>query len=870
MKKLLQPLRWALPALLLTSLGAGAQTLNYPVSGIANVAGTYTDLAATGTAIATPNTDDANSAAQNIGFTFSYNGATFTQFVLNTNGFIKLGAVAPPANTFYAEDSTSTATDPLVSTEANLLLAFNADLTGGTGAQYRLATTGTAPNRVTTVQWKNVTDKQVYETPQYVNFSFQIKLYETTNVIEMVYAVPTAGSGTAAFRSSAVGLKGAGAGAQGPANNTYLFASKSSNTPWSGAAFTATATTYPTLNFRQNVLPDAGRTFRFTPAGGGGGGTTAPANDNCSGAIALTVGATCVPVTGDNTNGTASPAGVPAPTCGGAATNATNDIWYRVVVPTNGAVTVTTSAVTGSPFNDTVLQLFSGTCTALVQIGCNDDISATNGFSSVTVSGQTPGATLYARITAYFAAATTPNGPVGICAQSVTLNNNDASVDAIYTLGTISSAQSSPHAVQAVVTNRGANALVNRVVTLTVAGATVFTNAQTIASLASGASTVVTFAGYPVVGTTGTNTLTVSVPTDDVLTNNSQTATQLVTRNDVSYVQGTTFTGGAGLRTANAVLVARHTANSATNLSSVTIRFNGTAATPYNYQVVIYDATGANGVPGTVLYTSPARPRPAAGGDDVVPTPGTALAAGNFFVGVKTLTAVNPGIAYQTEAPLRGGVFFFSADGITWTDVNTSTLNSRLAIGATFAAPLTCDAVTNLAAASANNGTRANVTFTPSASAVSYTVTYQSGGNPAVTVTPNPTASPVVINGLTANTTYIITVTSNCAGGQTSAPAPTTVRTVLAAREALGNGSLSVFPNPAQGAFTLALPALAGERTAGVTLLNALGQTVYSRTLELNAAGTQARVEVSGLAKGIYTLRVKTSQQTATTSVVVE
>ena len=867
MKKFLQPLRWALPALLLAGFGANAQTLTHVAT---NVAGTYTSLAATGTALTMANTDDANSAPQTLPFSFAYNGATFTQFVVNTNGFIKLGAVAPPANTFVAEDSTSTATDPLVSSEANLILAFNTDLIGGTNPEYRVATTGTAPNRVTTIQWKGVTDKQVYETPQYVNFTFQIKLYETTNVIETVYGLPTAGTGTAAFRISAVGLKGVGAGTNGPANNTYVFATKSSSTLWSGATFTSAATQYPTLNFRQTVLPDAGRTFRFTPTGGGGGGTTAPTNDNCSGAIALTVGATCVPVTGDNTNGTASPAGVPAPTCGGAATNATNDIWYSVVVPANGALTVTTSAVAGSPFNDTVLQLFSGTCTALTQIGCNDDISATNGFSSITLRGQTPGATLYARITAYFAAATTPNGPVGICATGVVLPNNDGSVDAIYTLGTISSAQSSPHAVQAVVTNQGVNAFVNKVVTLTVAGTTNFTNAQTIASLASGASTVVTFTGYPVLGNSGTNTLTVSLPTDDVLTNNTQTATQLVTRYDVSYVQGTTFTGGAGLSAANAVLVARHTTNSATNLSAVTVRFNGTAATPYNYQIVIYDATGANGVPGTVLYTSPARPRPAAGGDEVVPTPGTALAAGNFFVGVKTLAAVNPGIAYQTEAPLRGGVFLFSANGTTWTDVNTSTLNSRLAIGATFAAPLTCDPVTNLVATSANNGTGAVVTFTPSTSATSYTVTYQAAGGPAVTVTPNPTASPVRLSGLMPNTTYIITVTTNCAAGQTSTPATTTVRTVLAAREALGNGSLSVFPNPAQGAFTLTLPALASERTAGVTLLNALGQTVYTRSLELNPAGTQARVEVSGLAKGIYTLRVQTSQQTATTSVVVE
>ena len=56
-------------------------------SKVQNVTGTYTDLAATGTVISTGgNFDNANSPAQNIGFTFYYNGTTLTQFILNTNG----------------------------------------------------------------------------------------------------------------------------------------------------------------------------------------------------------------------------------------------------------------------------------------------------------------------------------------------------------------------------------------------------------------------------------------------------------------------------------------------------------------------------------------------------------------------------------------------------------------------------------------------------------------------------------------------------------------------------------------------------------------------------------------------------------------
>ena len=76
---------------------AQAQTLNYAVGTASNVAGTFTDLSTVSTSavIPTANTDDANSAAQPIGFTFSFNGTAFTQFVLNTNGLVRLGSAGP-------------------------------------------------------------------------------------------------------------------------------------------------------------------------------------------------------------------------------------------------------------------------------------------------------------------------------------------------------------------------------------------------------------------------------------------------------------------------------------------------------------------------------------------------------------------------------------------------------------------------------------------------------------------------------------------------------------------------------------------------------------------------------------------------------
>ncbi len=401
-----------LPVALLP-FAAYSQALNYSPTNAVNVAGTYTDLGTTGTAIATANNDDANSAAQSIGFTFSFNGATFTQFVLSTNGFIKLGATAPSAaNLFLCNVAGCTNVDPVTSPNAadvNLVMPFNFDLQQGTGgtAEYRVATTGTAPNRVCTIQWKNVSDKpDTAPTPtQYDNFSFQAKLYETSNNVEFVYGTATASTGTAVSRFPIVGIKGSGS-----ANGQTVLANKTTGAAaWSTSVFITGNYTGTTHNFRNAAPPDAGRTYRFVP---GTVVVTTPPNDDCAAATTLTAGATCTTVNSTNTNATNSPATVPAATCG----TAGPDVWFAITVPANGAVTVTTSASTATGANqltDTVLQLYSGTCGSLVAIGCSDDIP-TSAYSQVSLTGLTAGSTIYARVFGYSNA----TGDFAVCATS--------------------------------------------------------------------------------------------------------------------------------------------------------------------------------------------------------------------------------------------------------------------------------------------------------------------------------------------------------------------------------------------------------------------------------------------------------------------
>ncbi|ALW84043.1 hypothetical protein AUC43_02360 [Hymenobacter sedentarius] len=771
--------RW-LPLALLP-FAAHAQNLNYGAANAVNVAGTYTDLGTNGTVIATANADDANSAAQNIGFTFNYNGTAFTQFILNTNGLIKLGSTPPSTAALYYENFGGGAgVDPLGgaagAADINLIMPFNFDLQAGTSAaEYRVQTTGTAPNRVCTIQWKNVSDKSDpagaanAAASQYANFSFQVKLYENSN-IEFVYGTATPSASPAGTRFPNVGLKGSST-----ATNQVTLALKGvPSDPWSSTTFINQNYGQQAHNISKDGLPDAGRTYRFTP----GGIAPPPANDDPAGAIALPLAATCTPTNGTNVGATTTtPAGYGNPGCGVAINP--KDVWYKFTTAASGqqGSTAVTITVTGAPAGQ--VRVFSSTGGAagpFVSVGCSAGQANNAVAPPLELRGLAPATTYYVFVSGVGSSDT--QGAFTICASILNLPPKDAAVTVVYTLGKVSSTFGSPVTAQAVITNAGSAALTNVPVTLTVSGATTYTNTQTVATLAAGASTTVTFT-YPVAGASGTNTLTVTVPADDHASNNSQTVTQTISTASLSYISGTTFDGGAGVTSAGSVIAVGYRTAGAAAVTSVTPTFVGTATAGSTYQVLVYSA--ANGQPGTVLYTSPARPRPSAATGavvtDAVSVPNVAV-NGPFFVGIKTVGAENIGLAYQLEEPLRAGTFFFTTTGTTWTDINTSTLNSRLAVDVTLG---------------------------------------------------------------------VATATRN---------------------EALA-ATVSVYPNPAHQRFTLTVPA-GSLRAASATLLNALGQVVQTRQLNLSPANGTANFDVSRLAPGVYSLQLSTGTDLVVKRVVVE
>ena len=207
-----------------------------------------------------------------------------SSFILNTNGYLALAGTAPSAaNQFltYAQQEANVNTwslnfpgGPLAGPDNYLVLPFATDLTAASSgpAEYRYQTTGTAPNRVCTVQWKNVKDKPRAAnsfTPalvgtQFESFSFQAKLYENGQV-EFVYGPSTAGAGPDDYRTVLVALKGT-------SQTDAVGKNKGSAQTWDLGTFVdgAYLNNYAPHNVRGTVRPDVGCTYRFVPT---------PAND---------------------------------------------------------------------------------------------------------------------------------------------------------------------------------------------------------------------------------------------------------------------------------------------------------------------------------------------------------------------------------------------------------------------------------------------------------------------------------------------------------------------------------------------------------------------------------------------------------------
>jgi len=129
------------------------------------------------------------------------------------------------------------------------------------GDEISYATTGTAPNRVLTVQWKNVRRDGLISDVKNEEINFQIKLYETSNQIRVIYGNFTLTGTTTASTHPVVGLRGTSL------SNLNI---RTTNTDWSattaGELFPSTSVATDRCTISTAVKPANGLTYSWNVA----------------------------------------------------------------------------------------------------------------------------------------------------------------------------------------------------------------------------------------------------------------------------------------------------------------------------------------------------------------------------------------------------------------------------------------------------------------------------------------------------------------------------------------------------------------------------------------------------------------------------
>ncbi len=153
-----------------------------------------------------------------------------------------------------------------------------------------------------------------------------------------------------------------------------------------------------------------------------GGSSTPPSNDDPCNAIAITPTAACSYTTYTNMCAT-NTSGVTAPGCGG---YSGSDVWFKVTTPASGSFTVATQS---NLMTDGAMAIYSGTCSALTLVSCNDNGSSN--MPTLSITGATPGTIYFIRM---WENGNDNNGTFGICVTDPCPNGapaNDACADAI-------------------------------------------------------------------------------------------------------------------------------------------------------------------------------------------------------------------------------------------------------------------------------------------------------------------------------------------------------------------------------------------------------------------------------------------------------
>lgn len=208
--------------------------------GFSTQSGSFTPVSG-GTNVSAIEVDDGTSAFLPLGFEFNYCGTDYDEIKASSNGWLSF--------VYTGSSSVITNSASYLADIQPALMPLWDDLSGSAGEAH-YSTTGTAPNRVFTMEYKDW--RWNYSSSYPPTISFQVKLYETTNVIEFIYR-QEAGTGNFSGSGATIGIGDAST----PVGYLVL--------PEATASPTPSTTTFTT---DINTRPPTGQIYRFTPLPG--------------------------------------------------------------------------------------------------------------------------------------------------------------------------------------------------------------------------------------------------------------------------------------------------------------------------------------------------------------------------------------------------------------------------------------------------------------------------------------------------------------------------------------------------------------------------------------------------------------------------
>lgn len=167
--------------------------------------GTYTPVTGN-TVLATGGYDDATYSVA-LPFTFNFNGASYTNIWVSTNGYIAFGATDPGSTNYTPISGTALSTGYVAGWGRD---GSGMSAIGGRTSEISWAVEGSAPNRTFVVQYKDA--RHIYSTGTtnvpYINW--QVRLSETSNNVALMYGPSGMAVGaTNASTTVQIGLRGA-------------------------------------------------------------------------------------------------------------------------------------------------------------------------------------------------------------------------------------------------------------------------------------------------------------------------------------------------------------------------------------------------------------------------------------------------------------------------------------------------------------------------------------------------------------------------------------------------------------------------------------------------------------------------------------